>query len=176
MSSQAQVGFPEVTLGIIPGYGGTVRLPRVTGLEIGLEWITSGASQTANSAVVAGAVDVVVEPETLRMTALQVLKNAVSGEQDWRAKREQRLAPRAGNVVIVEQIRAGLAARPHLLLAAIAALESMARSISLPAAEALVAESNDFTSIAKTDDAARQVQKFIDDQEAKRKAKEAIAK
>ena len=176
MSSQAQVGFPEVTLGIIPGYGGTVRLPRAVsidcGLETSLEWITSGAPQTAGSAAAAGAVDMVAEPDALRATALQLLKDAVSGKADWCAKRAQRLAPRHSDTAAVEVVRAGLSARPHLLLAATAALESIARSVSLPMADALATESRDFAAIAKTEDAARQVQKFIDDQEAKRKAKE----
>jgi len=176
MSSLAQVGFPEVTLGIIPGYGGTVRLPRVAGLANGLEWITSGAAQKADSALAVGAVDAVVEPDVLRATALQCLNDAVSGKHDWRAKRAQRLAPRSVDAVLVEQVRAGLAARPQLLPAATAALQSIARSVSLPLAEALAAESNDFSAIARTEDAARQVQKFIDDQEARRKAKEATTK
>jgi 3-hydroxyacyl-CoA dehydrogenase / enoyl-CoA hydratase / 3-hydroxybutyryl-CoA epimerase / enoyl-CoA isomerase len=173
ISSQAQVGFPEVTLGIMPGYGGTVRFPRVAGLALGLEWITSGAAQKADSALAAGAVDTVVEPDALRASALQLLNDAVSGKADWRAKREQRLAPRAGNDAIVASVRAGLNARPHLLPAATAALESIARSISLPIAEALAAEVRDFGVVAATEDAARQVQKFIDDQEAKRLAKAA---
>jgi 3-hydroxyacyl-CoA dehydrogenase / enoyl-CoA hydratase / 3-hydroxybutyryl-CoA epimerase / enoyl-CoA isomerase len=180
MSSQAQVGFPEVTLGIIPGYGGTVRLPRAMsidcGLETSLEWITSGAPQTAVSAAAAGAVDVVAEPDALRATAMQLLKDAVSGKADWCAKRAQRLAPRHSDTAAVERVRAGLGARPNLLPAATAALESIARSVSLPMADALATESRDFAAIAKTEDAARQVQKFIDDQEAKRKAKEAAAK
>ncbi|MDG1474023.1 MAG: enoyl-CoA hydratase-related protein, partial [Porticoccaceae bacterium] len=42
MSSKALVGLPEITLGIMPGWGGTVRLPRVIGLEQSVNWITSG--------------------------------------------------------------------------------------------------------------------------------------
>ena len=180
MSSLAQVGFPEVTLGIIPGYGGTVRLPRAlkadVNLEVALNWITSGAPQKADAAVAAGAVDVVAEPDALWASALQLLNDAVSGKQDWRMKRKQRLAPRASDAAAVERVRASLAARPHLLPAATAALESIARSVSQPIAEALDTEAHDFGVIARTDDAARNVQKFIDDQEAKRKAKLAVAK
>lgn len=173
MSSQAQVGFPEVTLGIIPGYGGTVRLPRVTPLEAALQWITSGTPQKADAAKAAGAVDVVVEPDALRATALQMLRDAISGQADWRGKRAQRLAPRAFDAATAERIRAGLGERPQLLPAATAALESISHSVSLPLGDALAAESRDFATIAKTEGAAQQVQKFIDDQEAKRKAKEA---
>ena len=117
--------------------------------------------------------DSVVEPEQLRATALQTLSEAVSGKLDWRAKRMQRLAPRAAEATVVDAMRAGLDDRPMLRAAATAALESIARSVSQPMADALAAESRDFATIAKTEAAAHQVQKFIDDQEAKRKAKEA---
>ncbi len=177
MSTQAQVGFPEVTLGIIPGYGGTVRLPRAlkseTGLDVALDWVTSGAPQKADVALAVGAVDVVAEPDALRAAALQLLGDAVSGRQDWRAKRLQRLAPRASDAAAIQRIRTGIATRPHLLPAATAALESMARSVCQPIAEALTTEAADFSVIARTDDAAQQVQKFIDDQIARKKAKEA---
>lgn len=171
MSSQAQVGFPEVTLGIIPGYGGTVRLPRITSLATALSWITTGVPQKADVAKAVAAVDAVVEPEHLRTVALQMLSDAVSGKLDWRAKRTQRLAPRALDVNVVETARAVLDERPLLKPAATAALGSIARSISLPMADALAAESRDFAAIARTEQAAQMVQKFIDDQETKRKAK-----
>lgn len=175
MSAQAQVGFPEVTLGIMPGYGGTVRLPRVVGLQVGLEWITGGVAQKAESALASGAVDAVVEPDVLRSAALQCLQDALSGRLDWQAKRLQRLSPRTVDAAVIERVRAGLDARPPLLLAATAALQSMAGSVSLPLNEALARESADFATVAKTENAARQVQRFIDDQEARRKAKEAAA-
>jgi 3-hydroxyacyl-CoA dehydrogenase/enoyl-CoA hydratase/3-hydroxybutyryl-CoA epimerase/enoyl-CoA isomerase len=39
MSTAAKVGLPEVKLGIMPGFGGTVRLPRVIGIDNAIEWI-----------------------------------------------------------------------------------------------------------------------------------------
>ena len=39
MSATAQVGLPEVKLGIFPGFGGTVRLPRLIGADNAIEWI-----------------------------------------------------------------------------------------------------------------------------------------
>lgn len=40
--TSARIGLPETKLGIIPGFGGTVRLPRIIGVDNALEWITSG--------------------------------------------------------------------------------------------------------------------------------------
>src|SRR5271163_1736818 len=56
MSSTAKIGFPEIHLGIFPGYGGTVRLPRLIGLGPSAEWIIFGAQQSPERALREGAV------------------------------------------------------------------------------------------------------------------------
>ena len=53
----AKVGLPEVNLGLLPGAGGTQRLPRLTGLEIAIDMITSGRPLSATDAQAAGIVD-----------------------------------------------------------------------------------------------------------------------
>jgi 3-hydroxyacyl-CoA dehydrogenase len=59
--ASAQVGLPEVKLGIIPGGGGTQRLPRLIGIARALETIVSGEPLPAMAAQAAGAIDRVVE-------------------------------------------------------------------------------------------------------------------
>jgi 3-hydroxyacyl-CoA dehydrogenase len=59
--SDAQVGLPEVKLGILPGAGGTQRLPRVAGPAVALDMITSGRFVRAKEALGNGIVDKVVE-------------------------------------------------------------------------------------------------------------------
>ena len=53
----AKVGLPEVNLGLLPGAGGTQRLPRLTGLEQAIEMITTGRPITAHAALTAGVLD-----------------------------------------------------------------------------------------------------------------------
>ena len=53
----AKVGLPEVNLGLLPGAGGTQRLPRLTGLEQAIDMITTGRSITAHDALTAGILD-----------------------------------------------------------------------------------------------------------------------
>ena len=50
----ARIGLPETKLGIIPGFGGTVRLPRLIGADNALEWITSGKDQRPDAALKVG--------------------------------------------------------------------------------------------------------------------------
>ena len=62
MSSKAEVGLPETKLGIIPGWGGTVRLPRLIGFDNAVQWIATGDHKKAAAALRDGAVDAVVAP------------------------------------------------------------------------------------------------------------------
>ncbi len=64
-SPDAKLGLPEVKLGLLPGAGGTQRLPRLVGVETALEMITSGAPASAKAALAAGLVDEIVEGDLL---------------------------------------------------------------------------------------------------------------
>jgi enoyl-CoA hydratase len=64
-SSRAKFGLPEVRLGIIPGYGGTVRLPRLVGRGRALELILTGEMIDAAEALRIGLINRVEEPEAL---------------------------------------------------------------------------------------------------------------
>ncbi|MBI5601442.1 MAG: enoyl-CoA hydratase/isomerase family protein [Gemmatimonadetes bacterium] len=78
-SEHAKFGLPEVKLGLIPGYGGTQRLPRLVGKGRALQLILTGEQIDAAEAYRIGLVDVVATTATLhdvaRSIALQVSKN-----------------------------------------------------------------------------------------------------
>jgi len=75
----AKIGLPEVTLGVIPGYGGTQRLPRIVGRGAAMDLILTGRAIDANEALRIGLVSQVVPladlMETARKTALRILRN-----------------------------------------------------------------------------------------------------
>ncbi|MDH4256425.1 MAG: fatty acid oxidation complex subunit alpha FadB, partial [Gammaproteobacteria bacterium] len=93
MSTAASVGFPEVKLGIFPGFGGSVRMPRIIGVDNAVEWICAGADKKADAALKDGAVDAVVAPEQLRDAALSMLQQCIAGKLDWKGRRATKLAP-----------------------------------------------------------------------------------
>jgi enoyl-CoA hydratase len=70
---RAQFGLPEVTLGVIPGHGGTVRLPRIVGRGIALEMILTGARVDAKRAYEIGLVNRVVPAAELMAASRQLL-------------------------------------------------------------------------------------------------------
>jgi enoyl-CoA hydratase len=73
-STKAKFGQPEVNLGLIPGYAGTQRLPRLVGLGNALHLLLSAEMITAEDALRMGLVQKVVEPEALLTTALDLAK------------------------------------------------------------------------------------------------------
>lgn len=77
-SKTAKLGLPEVSLGIIPGYGGTQRLPRLVGSGAALQLILTGDPVTADEALRIGLVNGVCEPAELLTTCKAVAAKIVS--------------------------------------------------------------------------------------------------
>ncbi|MBN2254265.1 MAG: enoyl-CoA hydratase/isomerase family protein [Deltaproteobacteria bacterium] len=78
-ATTAQFGQPEINLGIIPGGGGTQRLPRLVGSGIAKELIYTGQFISAERAEAIGLVNKVVEPEDL-MTEAKKMANRIAGK------------------------------------------------------------------------------------------------
>ena len=78
-SKDAIVGLPEVKLGILPGAGGTQRLPRIIGAEQALELITSGAFISAEKAKSLGIVNEIIDGELLE-GSIKWIKRALRSE------------------------------------------------------------------------------------------------
>ena len=77
-SRNAKLGQPEVKLGIIPGYGGSQRLPRLCGRGVAHELILTGEMITAEEALRVGLVNRVVEPGELLATAEAIAKKIIA--------------------------------------------------------------------------------------------------
>ncbi len=77
-SSKAKLGLPEVSLGLIPGYGGTQRLARTVGLQFARYMVLSGEMVTASEALAVGLVAKVFEPEKLQEEALNLAKKVAA--------------------------------------------------------------------------------------------------
>ena len=81
----AKVGLPEVNLGLLPGAGGTQRLPRIVGAQKALEMMTSGSHVPAKAANAMGLVDEMVEEGKLREGAIAFAKKVVA--ENWPLKK-----------------------------------------------------------------------------------------
>ncbi|HEY0918272.1 3-hydroxyacyl-CoA dehydrogenase NAD-binding domain-containing protein [Devosia sp.] len=133
------VGLPETTLGIIPGAGGTQRLPRLVGQAKAIELICTGARVDAQLARDLGMVDALTEGADLLAEAIGWVERLAG------AKRRvmQRAVPAEPESVIEAAVKAGLKAgrnRPHIE----AAIESVRRSATAAPEVALAAEREAF--------------------------------
>jgi 3-hydroxyacyl-CoA dehydrogenase/enoyl-CoA hydratase/3-hydroxybutyryl-CoA epimerase/enoyl-CoA isomerase len=79
-STAANMGQPEVKLGLIPGFGGTVRLPRLIGGDNAIELIAGGRDVKPAEALKLKLVSAVVAPDKLDTAALALLKRAMGGD------------------------------------------------------------------------------------------------
>ena len=77
-SSRAKFGQPEVNLGLIPGYAGTQRMPRLIGMGNALYYLMTGDHIKAEDALRIGLVQLVVDPEELIEQALEIGKKIAS--------------------------------------------------------------------------------------------------
>jgi 3-hydroxyacyl-CoA dehydrogenase / enoyl-CoA hydratase / 3-hydroxybutyryl-CoA epimerase / enoyl-CoA isomerase len=171
MADVAVVGLPEVTLGIIPAFGGSVRLPRVAGAGTALEWVTGGVPQKSAAALAAGAVDAVVSPEALRESTLTWLRAAASGVHDWQARRSVTRGPVKVDDSLVEKYRAATAKTARHYPAAAGFVEFLSDTAGLGALDALRHEARAFAKLASSPCAASLVRLFVNGQFLKKKAK-----
>jgi len=176
MSNDAQVGLPEVKLGLFPGFGGTVRLSRVAGPAVAVEWIAGGRPSRAASALAAGVVDQTCDPAALRETALTLLRSAADGHADWRARQQRKREPVPRQPTELRSLFDGALAdvdarSPKHQPAAAIAVRMMSRAVTCTRAEALRLESAAFAEVAKTQAAASLVRAFFNDQLLKKRFK-----
>lgn len=81
-SPKPAIGLPETTLGLLPGWGGTIRLPRLVGAAKAAELITSGKSLTPAQAYELGLVDAIIEGDTAPVEATLNRKGASAADLD----------------------------------------------------------------------------------------------
>ena len=178
MSDKAIIGLPETQLGIFPGFGGTVRTTRVIGIDNALELIATGTPKKPLDALKLGLVDATVAADDLQDAAIDLVKKCISGELDWKAKREEKLVP-----VKLNQLEQAMAfnsakgmifakANPKQYPAPALAIAAMEKHVNLPRDKAIEVEAAGFAKAAKTPQAESLVGLFLSDQLVKKLAKQ----
>ncbi|MDG2500857.1 MAG: fatty acid oxidation complex subunit alpha FadB [Porticoccaceae bacterium] len=176
ISSKAAIGLPETSLGILPGWGGTVRLPRLVGYTAAVHWITSGAQQKPAAAQEAGAVDMIVEPELLRAESLKALQEMADGSRNYQARRQQKLSPLTLSDAELEaassNYRAAVVGRVGSHYPApLMVVDLVTKAAGLGRDEAIRCENEAFYEISQTSQARAMVGLFLNDQYVVKQAK-----
>lgn len=152
----ARIGLPEVHLGLIPGAGGTQRLPRVTGVEAALDIMTTGRQVGAKEAAAMGVIDVVQDGDALTNGLAYVEKLLNDGAPrrpvsempapaaiDWDATYDTILARGRGQISPAQSVRAVQA------------------SVEKPFAEGMLIERQIFMDLLKSDQSKGMIHSFF---------------
>ena len=146
-TSDARFGLPEVNLGLIPGAGGSVRLPRLIGPEVALDMIAGGRQVAAQKALEIGLIDSIASGDLLaeaiemaKKVALLQLANPIislpikqpESQAQWQA------------------IKTAINNRARGQLSPLAAIEVVENALKLPAQEALSKERDVFLTLKKS--------------------------
>jgi len=174
MAASARIGLPETKLGILPGWGGCVRLPRLIGADNAVEWIAGGTENRADVALEMGAVDAVVPADQLDAAALDILVRAQAGELDYQARRAEKREPL--KLGPIEQMMAFETAKgyvagkagPHYP-APVEAIKVIQKGAGESRARAQAIEGKAFAKLALSDVAFNLVGLFMNDQVVKKK-------
>jgi 3-hydroxyacyl-CoA dehydrogenase len=127
----AQVGQPEVKLGIIPGAGGTQRLPRLAGVAAAVEMCAEGKPISAEQALKYGIVDRLIEGDLL--TGALAFAREVAGKPAPKTReRNEKLGTLEQNASIFDAARETARKKQRGLLAPLAAIESIEAAVNLP--------------------------------------------
>ena len=157
----AKLGVPEVKLGLLPGAGGTQRLPRVVGVQKAAEMCSSGDPLSAAQAAEAGLVDRVVGEDSLAADALAFAREAIA-----MGPRPTRERPVTGDASGIEALKAANARKWRGFEAPFANLACVEAATRLPFDEGLTFERAEFMKLMMGSQSAAQRHFFFAERQA----------
>ncbi|NLN40293.1 MAG: 3-hydroxyacyl-CoA dehydrogenase [Smithella sp.] len=161
----ARVGLPEVKLGLLPGAGGTQRLPRVAGVQAALEMITSGTPVAAPKAKNMGILDEIVEGD-LKQAALAWAQKAV--EQKLPLRRVSTLTAKVDSPTVFEDFAKANARKFRGFIAPYKCIEAVKIATELPFDQGMKKEREIFTELQASDQSKAQRHVFFAEREVVR--------
>ena len=131
MAHDARIGQPEVMLGIIPGAGGTQRLPRLCGAAMALDLCTSGKPVSASRAHAADIVDEVITGSLLDQAIAFAATRAAAGETRKTRTLASKIADREAGLAACAATRKSLASTAKGVIAPFKAVDAIEAALSL---------------------------------------------
>ena len=161
-----RLGLPEVTLGILPGAGGTQRMPRLIGVEQALDVIVGGKLHPVDQALALGFVDERVEGDLVETAIARARQLAADGSPLRRASElEEHLEAARGRPEIFDDFRKKMAKRARGFDAPYACVDCVATTLTMPYAAALKNERAVFNRLRESDQSAAQRHAFFAERE-----------
>ena len=158
----ARVGLPEVNLGLLPGAGGTQRLPRLAGVEQALEMMVQGTHVPAAEALRLGILDELIEGD-LRASALAFARRVLAENRGVQRASERQVAPVAADFFATYE--AGIARRLRGFKAPFHIVKAVEAAATLPYAEGMKREAKLFQELMSSSESRAQRHVFFAERE-----------
>src|SRR5690349_10430832 len=160
----AQVGQPEVKLGLIPGAGGTQRLPRLAGVAKAVEMCTAGNPVKAQEALQVGILDRLIDGDLLAGAVAFAVEVAAKPAQKTR-ERNQKLGMPEQNAPILAAARDSARKKQRNLIAPLAAIDAIEAATRLPFEEGCEVEARLFIDCLYSDQSKALIHVFFGERE-----------
>jgi 3-hydroxyacyl-CoA dehydrogenase len=161
----AQVGQPEVKLGIIPGAGGTQRLPRLAGVAKAIEMCSSGNPISAREAAELGIIDRLIEGDLLS-GAISFAREAIGKLIRKTRERNEKLREVGENASIFVAARETARKKMRSQIAPLAAIDAIEAATKLPFEDGCRAEAKLFSDCLYSDQSKALIHAFFAEREA----------
>ena len=149
--ASAKVGLPEVLIGILPGGGGTQRLPRLIGPKAAMEMIVSGRHVPAEEAKTLGIIDGIVPGKDLRREAIAFAKSIAAARPLPRVR--DRIAEAKADPGMFEAMRKSIAKKARNQLAPYHCIACVEAAVTQPFDEGIQTEQRLFKELENSDEA-----------------------
>ena len=168
-SPTTRLGLPEVTLGFVPGAGGTQRLPRLVGLERALDMIVSGRLVPAHEALASGLIDEITE-DNLGVAAVTFARKLIGKTNAVRRTRDldAHLGLKKDHSSVIADFRTRMARKARGFEAPYACVECIEAAVTLPFSDGLQKERQIFQKLVTSDQAKAQRHVFFAERRAKK--------
>lgn len=162
-----KLGLPEIKLGLMPGAGGTQRLPRLVGIPKAMDMILTGNPIAAEQALEIGLIDEIADGD-LRAAGIAFAQRALSEARPLTKARDRddKLAALRADPAQFDELAAPYLKRGRGLKAPKAAIDALRWTLDLPVAEALKRERDTFIELRNGDQAKAQRHIFFAEREA----------
>ncbi|ROT95968.1 3-hydroxyacyl-CoA dehydrogenase [Marinobacter sp. R17] len=162
----AKVGLPEVKLGLLPGAGGTQRLPRLAGAQVSLDMITTGNFASAAEALQNGIVDAVESGSDVKAVGLAFAQKVIDEGKPVRRVRDlnDKVEAEKGSDIF-DQYRAGLQKKARGLFSPFKCVDAVEAAFQLPFADGMKRERELFMECMESPQRAGLVHAFFAERE-----------
>lgn len=165
--NSARVGLPEVHLGLLPGAGGTQRLPRLIGIEAAVDIITSGRHVPAQEALMLGIVDAVDPGDSAREAGLAFARELLGGNRQVRrtSTLNDKIDAVRGDTALFDSIRSSVKKRAKGQLSPVLCAEAVIAAVDLPFSDGVKRERELFMELMNSPQREALIHVFFADRE-----------